>query len=89
MNVMDAYTREFLKYCEDRHFFFFDQDDRKAVCDRLGIDNEKLDEIIEYAIDAKFCSFFDPYLPYYVAPTNSGLRALGLAEPESEVHCES
>ena len=78
MKVMDVYAREFIHYCDNYHFFFFDQDDRREVCNRLGIDNKKLDEIIEYAIDSKFCSFFDPYLPTYVAPTNHGLRALGL-----------
>ncbi len=89
MKVIDAYSREFIRYCDNCHFFFFDQDDRKKVCTRLGIKNEKLDEIVQHCIDCNYANFFDPCLPYYVAATNSGLRALGLVDPESGVHRES
>ena len=82
MNVLDIYCREFIKICANKHFFFFDQEDRMKVCRLLGIDNRRLDEIIQHAIDREYCVFFDPFLPDYVCPTNSGLRALGL---ESEV----
>ena len=83
MNILDVYAREFLKYCDNCHFLFFNQEHRREVCERLGVKPEKLDEIITYCLDKQYANFFEPYLPNYVCPTNSGLRALGLLEEET------
>jgi hypothetical protein len=78
MKIIDLYARELIDYADNFHFAILDKDDRKKLCSRLRISQERLEEVVEFCLKKRYMAFAPiKEYPYFIGPTDRGLAAFG------------